>query len=456
MLLSHPGADYALAAGFMSLALLDRWNAERSRPALIASALLAVSILLFRAQIFLLFFPPWLATAIFCGLRGGSRKAVALSLGAALVAAAGAMQLLLGYLAANGWRVRHGALEIFLHVVHSAQEPTAYPGIYAELASRGGAFALAAGVALTIGAALGAFVLLLPAAVALGSRFAALRSVDAFVAYIVLWWLLLMIVAPEPWIGDATNLIFQPFVLVYALAAIWTLCLPLRCLARTDELPGRLWPAMFAGALLALVLVAVGAERLARPKFQWGQEGAAQRVEPGLVAAAAFLRAHASVGEIFASSGLRADYQLFDLSTKLCALTGMPAYISRPYMEMIKEGPRKRVAAARLAALMEVERQTDYGEAMRLLRRMPMQWYVTAGEEGPRWDPKREHAAFSAGAVSVYATRKEGSGNAFHNQMGIRNANKVVAHHASHLPELRAGEPLVALPIAHVPTAIEP
>jgi len=398
MLVSHPGADYALAAAFASLALLDRWNAERSRAALAASLMLAASVFLFRAQFFLLFFVPWLATAAFCSLRGGSRMALAgLSLTALLVAAAAALYLLIPELEAAGWRVRLGSLEVFLDVMHNSQEPTAYTGLYRELADQGRAIALWTGVGLTLVAALGAFVILLPAALVLGQRFAALRPIDAFVAYVVLWWLLLMVVAPEPWIGEGTNLLFQPFPLVYAAAAIWTVCLLVRCLVVRA-----LWAAILGAALVALVPLAIAAERLAHPKFAWGQEGAAQRLEPGLVPAAAFLRANAARGDIFASSGLRADFQLFDLSTQLCSLTGMPAYLSRAYLEMIKGEPRKALVGARLAALQEVERQTGYDEAMRLLRGTPVRWYVSAGERGPLWDPGRARAAFKSGTVAVY------------------------------------------------------
>jgi hypothetical protein len=71
---------------------------------------------------------------------------------------------------------------------------------------------------------------------------------------------------------------------------------------------------------------------------------------------------------------------------------------------MIKDGPRRDVAAGRLAALAEVDRQTDYAEATAMLRRLGVQWYVVAGAEGPRWDPGQQRAAFRAGTIMLYAT----------------------------------------------------
>jgi hypothetical protein len=265
---------------------------------------------------------------------------------------------------------------------------------------------LTAGILLAVVAALGAFVILLPAAMALALRCEVLRPIDAFPAYLAFCWLLLMLFAPVPWHGDPTDLIHRPFVLLYAAAAIWTLCLALRCLAtRAGEVPSRLWPTVLAGALLALPAIMAGAQSMASPKFRWADKDAAPRVEPGLVEAAAFLRKQARVGDIFAAGGLSAEYAPFDFAIRLCALSGIPAYLARPYLEMIKDGPRKTLAGARLAALEEVDRQADYAAAINLLQRLNVQWYAVAGEKGPRWDPGRERAAFSAGTIAIYAIR---------------------------------------------------
>jgi hypothetical protein len=408
-LLATPGATYALGAAFMSLVFLDRWSTGRSPTALAASALLAASIILFRAQIFVLYFPAWLASAAFCSAR--SRKLlVAILLMEGLLAAAVAASLTLAHLASTDsgyWQFGGPALEKFLTVVHTRQEPTAYTGVYPDLTSElASASILAAGMMLAVVAALGAFVILLPGAMALAHRCGVLRPIDAHPAFLAFCWLLLMLFAPVPWHGDPTELIHRPFVLLYAAAAIWTLCLALRCLTtRAGEVSSRLWPTVLAGALLALPAIMAGAPGMASPKFRWAEKDAAPRVEPGLVEAAAFLRKQARVGDIFAAGGLNAEYAPLDFATRLCALSGMPAYLSRPYLEMIKDGPRKTLAGARLAALEEVDRLTDYGEAVQSLRRLNVQWYAVAGEKGPRWDPGRERATFSAGTIAIYATR---------------------------------------------------
>jgi hypothetical protein len=410
--LATPGATYALGAAFLSLTLLDRWSIERSAGALAASLLIAASIVLFRAHIFLLFLPAWFATAALCSVPPGIGKGrIVVWLMTALLATAIAGSLTLAHLASTNpgvWRFAGGAaLQIFLNGVHTGQEPTAYTGIYADLASRTPPlFSLTAGIVLAFVAALGAFLVLLPAALALAGRRGALRPVDAFPGLLAFCWLLLMLFAPIPWHGEPTDLIHRPFVLLYSAAAVWTLCLVLRCLAaRGGQVASRLWRTVLAGALLGLPAIVSSADGMARPKFRWGEKDAAPRVEPGLLAAAAFLREHAASGDIFAAAGLNGAYETFDFSTKLCALSGMPAYLARPHMEMIKDAERKAIAGARLVALNQVDRETSYEAAMESLRGLNVKWYVVAEGHAPAWHSKDARATFSAGEIAVYATR---------------------------------------------------
>ena len=87
------------------------------------------------------------------------------------------------------------------------------------------------------------------------------------------------------------------------------------------------------------------------------------------------------------------------------ALSGMPAYLTRPHIHIEDGGRRKAVALERHAALERVAEERDAPGALRRLRELGVQWYVVAGGEGPRWDPQRREAAFVAGAVAVYASR---------------------------------------------------
>jgi hypothetical protein len=394
-LFATAGATYALGGAFLSLALLGG-----SRRALAGSALLALSTLVFRAHVFVLLLPAWLAAAAVCHLPGPRRRIAWLMLGL-LVISAGAASLFIGALAETGfWRIRAGsALVDFLLYVHTDQEPTAYTGVYERLRLLDQpALQLSAGVGLAFVAALGAFVLALPAAALVAHRRHVLQPLDAACGYLLVAWLLLMLFAPTPWHGDPSDLIHRPFVLLYAACTIWTLCLLVRVFDR------QAWRVLFVIMLVALPVVFATASQMAKPKFRWSELDAAVRVPPGLAEAARFMRRNSAPGETFAAAGLKLAYQTFDLSTQVVALSGLPAYLSRPHFEMIKDAPRREIATRRLAALQELEDTVQYEAAMHALRELNVRWYVVAEAEGPRWDPARARAAFKSGTVALYRT----------------------------------------------------
>jgi len=407
-LLASPGATYALGASFVSLVFLDRWASGRSTSALTLSTLLVASSLLFRAHVFALCAPAWLATAVFCGAAPGVRKGrLALWLITVLGVAAVGTSLVLTHLSAavpGHWRFAGRALGQFLTQVNGEQEPTAYTDVYANLVRElDPTLAMAAGIVLVYVAALGVFVALLPAAVAFARKRRSLRPLDVFPGFLALCWLLVILFAPFPWYGDPAELVQRPFVLLYAVAAIWSLCLLLRGVrSRSTAGVNAPWNAAFVCSLLALPALALGADSLGRAKPDWAQPHVERRLAPGLVDAADFLRRHAKPGDRFAMSELGAGFAVVDLAAETCALSGVPAYLARPYLEMIKDPPRKAVASARLAALGNVDRQTDYESATEMLQHLHVQWYVVANGRGPRWDPTRRRAAFVAKSVSIY------------------------------------------------------
>jgi hypothetical protein len=63
------------------------------------------------------------------------------------------------------------------------------------------------------------------------------------------------------------------------------------------------------------------------------------------------------------------------------------------------------VAQQRLAALAAVAQAQSVAAARAKLQDMGVQWYVVTGNAGPYWDRERQQAAFTAGSVSLYASR---------------------------------------------------
>jgi len=376
--LTHPGAAYALGIALVAFAFLKRWCEERRPRLLAASVALAAGLLLFRAHIFLLALPCVLATAAVATAEFRRRRL--LYVGAALAL------LVVLYLIVDEQR----ALRPFLATVHD-QPAIAYAGWYDSLLQRYGArVALPLGVLLVFPVFLGVFTLLYPIALWLRHR----SAFDAVPLLLIAGYAALMVLAPIPAHGDATELTQRPFVLVYAVVAIWTVAVFVErvsfrwMLAASGAAVVALWP--HSGLLGEL------------PKFSWGWNYYARALTPGVVRTAAFLRKEGKPGDEFAVQGLQPGWVPTDAATELAALSGMPAYIARPYIHMAQGGERALVAQERYGALVAVARETRAPAALARLRRLGIRWYVVADGRGPAWDPEWRFAVFRDRKVAVY------------------------------------------------------
>src|SRR5258706_12447121 len=93
-----------------------------------------------------------------------------------------------------------------------------------------------------------------------------------------------------------------------------------------------------------------------------------------------------------------------DLPVQLVAMSGVPAYLSRPFMRMVHGGARAQTALSRYIALRAIERETSAESALARLRALGIRWYVVAETDrrGPRWDPQRRQAVFGEPMGAVY------------------------------------------------------
>jgi hypothetical protein len=398
---SSPGTAYGIGIALLSAAFLHRYAALRSPRALLTGAVLAAGTLLFRAQVFVLAFPVWLATA---GLLLPFFERRRLWFAVILIVSVVSAPLAIAFVADNvtGWNGTPG-LKIFLDAVHLNQEPTGYTGWYQGIKDHSPGVAIPAGVLLVFAACLGIFVVLYPAALALARH--RLSLIDFFSAFVVAFYVLLIVVAPIPPHGDATELTHRPLVLLYAVIVVWTATMFVRRLAppgrpETD----RLWRAVFVAALLAVAAMWSKTPAMGRLEASWGRDLASYVAEEGVPQAAVFLRRSAKPGDIFATSGAKLDVMVTDVATQLASLTGLSAYIARPFMQAVSPGPRRELAMQRYAALTRVERQSSADSALALLRELGIRWYAFVGSEGPVWDRGRDRAAFVDGRVAIYSS----------------------------------------------------
>lgn len=378
--ITHPGSAFALGIAFAAFAFLKRWCDER-RPWLLAlSIALAAALLFFRAHIFVLALPCVVATAVIATTEFRRRPLVYLGATAALLVAV--------VLTFGGGR----ALQPSLAVLHN-QPGIAYAGWYDSLLQHYGTrVAVPVGVMLVFPAFLGVFTVLYPIALWLRHR----SAFDAVPLVLIAGYAALMVLAPIPADGEATELTQRPFALVYAAVAIWTAA------AFVERLSLR-W--VLAASVAAFVALWPQSGAWAEwPKFSWGWNYYARAVTPGVVRAAAYLRKEGRPGDEFAVRGLRPGWVRIDAAVELAALSGMPAYIARPYIHTLRGGERELAVYERKAVLEAVELETTPDAALAHLGAYGISWYVVTAGVGPPWDPERRRAAFIHGKVAVYRT----------------------------------------------------
>ncbi len=397
-ILATPGSSYAVGFCLLAAALMVRWSKEgRPRPLWVA-IILAAGTLLIRIQAFAVAFPALLLSAAM-STRLVQRRTLPL-LVAAIVAFA---IFVFGFYAlADAWP----ALELFLDAVHSRMEPTAYGGWYERLLqSQGRGIGVPAGILLVFPAFLGILVVLYPASVLLARRSRGLTAIDLLPAAFLGLYLLLLITAPVAQHADSTEFAQRPFVTIYAVVSIWTAAGFINWIAaRSIQAAHRTWVTLLLASALGLVIVwpqSADMGKVAKPAWAWPYYGV--KVEDGLPQAAAFLRARATPGDIFAVQQSGLGWVATDAATNLVAMTGLPTYLSRPFIYLRRGGERERIALQRYAELAQVARERNAAGARDRLRRLGIQWYVAAGSQGPLWDRARQQASFVAGEIAVYS-----------------------------------------------------
>jgi hypothetical protein len=403
LLFTAPGSGYGIGVAFAALAVLAVWRRTGYPTCFWLGLLLMMAVFEFRAHVFLLFAPALFATLLWeTGLIQRHQRRVVTGLIIASVATALSIAVIPA--AREAW-LRVSYFATFLNFAHTGQAPTAYEGSY-QLIQReyGQAAASMIGLGALVPVAIGVLTVLLPVTGALAIRRTGLHPLDSFPIWCFTAWLGVVVFAPKVSYGDFTEYQHRPFVLVYAAAFVWTL-LYLDRLGRA-LVASRSWIRMAAPAVVAFIalmsLASNWKENPGQPRFGWGSLFFGKRLEPGLIDAAAFLRAAATAGDTFALIPADRSNLLDDAATRVASLADVRAYLARPGIQVINGQARRAVVERRLLQLDHVQSANQADAAFLALRGTGVRFLVTLGEEGPSFDRQRSRAAFSTRGAAVY------------------------------------------------------
>jgi hypothetical protein len=399
---ASPGSAHALGAGFTALTFLALWRETGRRACLWMAVFVTLTLFQVRALLFLLFAPAFLLTLL-CDTDFVRRRARPLILTIALAIVTVSIAVAVIPPVRDAW-LRFTAMRKFLEIVHTAQTPSAYDGVYRSIEQRHGLpSAQALGFVALIPCVLGGLTIVWPAAVTIAIRRTGWRPLDSFPIWCLVGWLALVLIAPPAAYGDAITYQYHAFVLVYATAPVWTLLMLHRVIS-TTQLQWTWVRPMVATLVVAGLGVTAAYSRTenpVKPRLSWGWQLYGTAVDRGLLDAANFVRVHAVPGDTFALIPVDPSAHLADAAIRFAALANVPAYLSRPAIHVIRPQLRATVEH-RVAQLRELESTTDPTLAFAQLRRMGITFFVVLGPQGPYFDPQKARADFQTTGAAVY------------------------------------------------------
>lgn len=397
MLETAPGSLYALPCSCAACCLLVAWCQDADWRALAGSGLLFAATFLLRANIFIWLAGPWAATAVVGWQRPTAWVKCTLLAAGAIVATAGMLVIAHQDVQANGI-VQY--LTRYIIFLHSNQPPTAYDGLFPWLVQRLGPMgALLPGIGLAwLGMGGIPLLIFLGGAIVIGCR-RGLRSIDMLPFASLLWAAMLMVLAPTPFNGDFGEFRQRGFALVTVILICWS--------ARWVAMLAPRWTSarpMALASCAALPITATSVAGWKAPRMQWAGPFITTRVSLHLIAAASWLRQAAGPASAFTMADLNPTPILFDDATAVVGLSGVPAWVARPEIEMRAGGSRAAETQRRLQVLAEAAAAPDAAAAFQTLRAARVYFYIVTNRGEPGWDPTHAEAAFRDGDVAIYRT----------------------------------------------------
>ncbi|HEY0329446.1 MAG TPA: hypothetical protein VGC77_10135 [Rhodopseudomonas sp.] len=403
LLFTTPGAGYGIAACCVALILLHDWQRTRATATLIGALVMTIAIFQMRVHFLI-----WLAPALAISFLLQSKPARSHPwrwLGGAGAAAFAAIIAVAAIAPARQLWLAHSAVVPYLNFIYRANEPTAYPGLYDRIIARTGELpGLFAGTLLLLPAAVGALLLLYPIALKLAKQRAGWRwgAFDTLPLALIAVFFAMVLYAPhDPW-GDISEYQHRSFVLLYAVLIIWIAQYLVTAIGGLAA-ERRLAVAWLGAVCVAAAAIAATGFDPARPRFAWGKEYYDVAADPGIIAAARWIRLHPSDAKATVAVGpVDPKAYIVDTATALASLTNTPTFLARAASQLKQDDSRRNIAIDRMDRLQRVERSADAEAAMLLLREANVTSYAWVAPAPPGFDPGYARASFHDDHGAVY------------------------------------------------------
>jgi hypothetical protein len=400
MLFVVPGSGYAIGvAAAVCVAILA--DAKKNDGRVLALGLLLLfSLILIRVQMFMLLAPAVIALVVMHRWHLKPKLVAALALGMVV-----SIMLLL-----------HFSTPLYALWLSETNTFTYLNGVIggALLNGRGSPLGLVSStvgltmlfqVLLILVAVLGVYCVLYPLALFFSVRRFGFRVMDALPLFVLLSFIGLTLLAPAAYTSDITEYKQRHFLLLYVLVVVYTIYYAVSLVPKdiVDTAIFKRTVAAGAACILVGVVALNWGANPARPSvvaMSWASFAHNQPTTPGLLDSAAYIKAHASPGDVMVigkpSVGPAQGTAIIDL----ISLTGVPAYAARA--RMTKSLCIQYILQNRLSVLKTLSAMDNWPDAQRFLQANGIRWVAFPAGGHPNWDTGLKAAAFSSKGMSVY------------------------------------------------------
>jgi hypothetical protein len=400
LMMIAPGSAYAIGVAAVALVYLMRWQQQRRWADALCCGLLVASVALLRAQIFVVLVPACVLAAVYSRFYHRARQITACLVACMLLLALASIFIE----PFQHWFEARTHFTEFIGFAYLLPLPDSLAQPYATLAHvTGSVCASWIGWLLLPVLILGPWVLVAPLVAIYLHRRRLLSRHDLIPLMVLLAYLGVVVFAPTPSNGDFTEYKQRPFVLIYVVFLLWPIA---RLLGAVTFIGQPRSSRAFAAVAIASFCV-IGALALLLQKQDpqanpavWTAKYFDIRQPAGLGDAAAFIRAHARLGDVMASVG-----GCQDPSVPLASMTGMPQYFARGGVQWSRRDHDTEDLDPHVTVMRALESSDSSDAAARLLTQAKIAWLVVIEPEPgcDRRGPPIDTPAFQSHQTAVIA-----------------------------------------------------
>lgn len=255
-------------------------------------------------------------------------------------------------------------------------------------------------------ATLGVYIVLYPLIFRIIMNRCGFNGIDLLPLILIIFFIGLLVFVPNSSIGGQSYK-YRHFPLLYVITVVYTIttAFNLAINNKTNEKKLNIWIYGIVISIFGMTILFSWESNPARPNMEampWTKNFYNHPATPGLLETSQYLKAHAKQGDVIAMNVSSTVGNLRSPITEVISITGIPAYIARSDLQMMRSGCVQKIADTRLKVLKELLILDNWHNAQHFLQNNGVRWFLVLPGEKLQWDSARKFASFSSNGLTVY------------------------------------------------------